>query len=429
MRSPVPGIALLVALAACSRTSLPRLPDVDTASFLPSIRLEIDRKFAAVRAAPTDATENGQLGMLLHAHDRMEAALVCYRRAALLDPKDYRWTYLSGVAYAALSRNPEAVEQFQKVLAARPDDVPAQLRLADALLASGDATAARGAYQKVIEQRPGDPIGYYGAGQAYAMAGDPARAAGRYQQACERFPTYAAAHYALGLAYRQLGRPEDARSHLAAYEQSRNATPPREDPLMAEVHSLSGGVLPLLAKAKSAAAAGRFRDAVELHKQALELDPKQEQAHINLISLYGQLRQFDQAEAEYRAAVALNPSRDEAHYNYAVLLTAQDRLDEAAAAYRKALALNPGHAEANNNLGFLLARQRKFDEALLHANKALESKPDYPQAHYNAAMILLQRGKADEAIAHLRAAIHDNDPNAARYRQALAEAEKVRTRI
>jgi tetratricopeptide (TPR) repeat protein len=413
---------LLLFLAACSKPSLPPLPEVSTGAFLPSIRQEIERELSAVRAAPEDAERNGRLGMLLHAHDRMEAALACYERARMLKPEDYRWPYLSGVAHASLSRNREAAELFRTALRLKPQDIAAQLRLAEAFLGAGDQAQSRASYEKVMQQRPGDAIAYYGAGRTYASEGNLGRAAELYQQACERYPSYGAAHYALGLAYRQLGRAEDARAHLAAYEQYKTAVPPREDPLMAAVQSLSGGILPLLAKAKAAAAAGRLQEAVDLHLEAIELDPQQEQTHINLISLYGQLKQFAKAEEHYRSAVARNPNREEAHYNYAVLLSAQGRFAEAVAAYRKTLVLNPSHAEAHNNLGYLLARQRKFDEALEHSTKALESKPGYPQAHFNAGMILMQRGQTKQAIQHLKAAVRPNDPNAPQYLQWLAKA-------
>lgn len=413
---------LLLFLAACSKPSLPPLPEVNTSAFLPSIRADVEREFAAVRAAPEDAERNGRLGMLLHAHDRMEAGLVCYERARVLKPDDYRWPYLSGVAHASLSRNKEAAALFRTALELKPDDVPTKLRLADALLGSGDNAQSRASYEEVIRHRPSDAAAYYGAGRTYASEGNLARAAELYQQACDLYPSYGAAHYALGLAYRQLGRADDARTHLAAYEQHKTAAPPREDPLMAAVQSLSGGILPLLARAKAAAAAGRLQEAVDLHLEAIELDPKQEQTHINLISLYGQMKQFDKAEEHYKAALARNPNREEAHYNYAVLLSVRGRPAEAIAAYRRTLTLNSSHAEAHNNLGYLLAQQRKFDEALEHAMKALESKPDYPQAHFNAGMIFLQRGDSKQAIQHLKAAIRPNDPNAARYLQGLATA-------
>lgn len=410
----------LLLLAGCSRTSLPNLPTVGTEAFLPQIRAEIEKRFQAVRESPQDADRNGRLGMVLHAHDRLDAALICYTRAQLLRPDDYRWPYLAGVVQAGQSRNDQAIRMFRAALALKSDDAPTHLRLGDALLASGDYAASRTEYERVLRQRPADALAYYGAARTWASEGNNTRAAELYQKACERHPNYAAAHYALGLLYRQLGRSAEAQTHLAAYERDRKAAPPREDPLMADVQSLSGGILPLLAKAKDAAAAGRLGEAVALHRQALEMDPKQEQTHINLISLYGRMKQYAEAEEHYRSAVAINPDRDEAHYNYAVMLTVQGRIPDAIAAYRRAVALNPSHAEAHNNLGYLLAQQRQFAEALRHATQALESKPDYPQAHYNAGMIHLARGDSEEAIRHLQAAIRPGDPNAPRYLQSLA---------
>lgn len=411
---------LLLVVAACSKPSLPPLPVVDTDAFLPSIRSEVEREFAAVRESPGDAGRNGRLGMLLHAHDRLEPALVLYQRARILQRDDYRWLYLSGTVQASLSRSEEAADSFRKALERKEDDIPARLGLADALAAAGKTSEARGLYEKLTAQHPELAAAWYSAGRAYASEGNLERAAELYNEACERYPRYGAAHYALALAYRRLGRTAEADAHLAAYEKDKTGTPPREDPLLAAVRSMNRGVLPILAKAKTAAATGRLQEALELHRQALAIDPQQEQIHINLISLYGRLGQFDNAERHFQTAVEQNPNRDEAHYNYAVLLTAMKRLPDAMEAYRTTLRLNPQHAEAHNNLGYLLAQQRNYEEALSHINKALESRPNYPQAHFNAATILMQRGKTQDAIRHLEAAIRPEDPNAPRYMEALS---------
>jgi hypothetical protein len=58
---------------------------------------------------------------------------------------------------------------------------------------------------------------------------------------------------------------EEAKLHLSIYEGEKNATPPREAPLLAEVQSRNAGILPLLARARTAAAEGRVEEALELH--------------------------------------------------------------------------------------------------------------------------------------------------------------------
>lgn len=414
--------SILVSLNSCGKQSLPDLPAIDTQNFLPSIRADVETAIRDVRSSPRDPEKNGKLGMLLHAHDRLDSALICYRRAHFLKPPDYRWSYMLGVVYSSLSKHTEAVAAFRDSLGQKPDHTAARAGLADTLLESGQFAAARSLYEAILAARPDHAASYYGAGRAWAAEGNLPRAAEYYQMACERYPQYAAARYALGLASRQIGRAEEARHHLALYERDKSGAPPREDPLMAEVRSLSGGVLPLLAKAKALASSGKWNSAIELHLQALQLDPKQEQTHINLISLYGRTGDFPSAEKHYQLSLALNPNRDEAHYNFAVLLSSRGRLPEAIRFYKKALAVNPQHPEANNNLAYLLAAQNQFDVALRHVETALENRPDYPQAHFNAGSIELRRKRYRDAIRHYEAAASSNDDNVARYLHALASA-------
>lgn len=381
----------------------------------------MEREFQSVRRAPSDAERNGYLGMLLHAHDRTEAALTLYQRAHALKPEDHRWAYLTGAVQASLSRSNEAAESFRKTLQLKAGDTPAMLGLADALAAAGQFTEARDWYGKVLAREPDMAVAWYGAGRTWAGEGQHEKASAHFRRAVELFPGYGAAHYALAQALQKQGDAKAAETELAAYEKDRTGTPPRPDPLLASVRSLNRGILPLLAQAKRAAAEGRPDEAITLHLQALGIDPKQEQIHINLISLYGRTGKVELAERAFRRAVELNAGRDEAHYNYGVMMASTGRLNEASEAYRTALKLNPRHAEAHNNLAHLLAQHGRFEEALQHASSALESRPGYPQAHYNAATILMRRGRSEEAAQHLKAAVQPGDPNAVRYLQTLSE--------
>jgi protein O-GlcNAc transferase len=424
-------LTLLLVLSACSRPDLPAIPPLDTAGdtagFLPSVRQSLEQAYSELQAAPEDPEKNGSVAMRLHTHDRPQAALVLYRRAHLLAPGEHRWNHYLGLLHAAAADYPAAVEAFRRALKAKPDYLASRLGLADALLVSGDSAAARALFEEIIASHPQSPTARYGAGRAYTAEGNAERAAAAYAAACQLFPSYGAARYALALATRQLGREAEARAHLALYEQNRTGAPPPEDPLLVAVHALNAGVLPLLAKAKAVAANGDWQQAILLHEQALALDPRQEQAHINLISLYGRAGQFDKAAHHFHQALALNPNRDETHYNYAVLLSSRGNAQQAAAAYQKALALNPNHPEANNNLAAILAAAGRFDEALRLTERALAQRPGYPQAHFNAANIHIRRHNIPEAIRHLEAAAAANDANRAHYLQLLASLRARRS--
>jgi hypothetical protein len=84
------GVLLACLLAGgSSRATLPSLPVVDTARFLPAVRQRIEAAFAEAKAKPADSGANRQLGMVLHANDQFAAARVCYERASILDSKRF----------------------------------------------------------------------------------------------------------------------------------------------------------------------------------------------------------------------------------------------------------------------------------------------------------------------------------------------------
>ena len=60
----------------------------------PPARKVIEEKRQAVLAAPRSGSAWGELGMAFAAQDIPAEAMVCYRRAIDLDPKDARWPYL-----------------------------------------------------------------------------------------------------------------------------------------------------------------------------------------------------------------------------------------------------------------------------------------------------------------------------------------------
>ena len=75
--------------------------------------------------------------MLLHAYQQNEAAAICFERARTLDSKEFKWIYYLGTVQAALGNHSEAVVTLREGLQRRPDYIPAQLRLAESLLATG----------------------------------------------------------------------------------------------------------------------------------------------------------------------------------------------------------------------------------------------------------------------------------------------------
>lgn len=358
------------------------------------------------KARPDDPVSVGRLGMVLHAHRQLTAARQCYLRAAMLDPKSFDWKYYLGV----VSEGQAAIDALRDALKLR-DYAPARLKLGEALLAAGDSAAARDTYRGMDQ-----PAALFG----YGRATNDAR---YYEKALAAFPQYGAAMFALAQHYQRTGRTADAGRLMAEYAKYKTVAPPVDDPLLRAVDELNRGPDRLLQLAADLAAQGRLADAAGLQLQALELDPRLTQAHVNLISLYGRLGDARSAGEHYRKAVALDPNAYEAHYNFGVLCFHSNRLAEAQAAFLKTLAINPAHAQAHNNLGAVLQAQGKLDAAAEQFRKAVEIQPGFRLARFQLGRIYANQGRYPQAIAEFEKAVQVDDESTPAWLYALGATQ------
>ena len=86
---------------------------------------------------------------------------------------------------------------------------------------------------------------------------------------------------------------------------------------------------------------GHKEEAFEAYKQALTLNPQNEQAWVNKGAVLQALGRPAEALAACDHALAINPLNERAWANKGVMLNILGRPEEALAAYEKALELNP----------------------------------------------------------------------------------------
>lgn len=398
------------------------LPRLALAELPPPVRAGLQRAYDAARARPRDASAVGRLGMLLHAYEQYRQAEICYRTARGLASRSMPWTYLSAVVQAELGADAEAAASFRASLRIDPAYLPARLRLADSLMRAGAIDASRGEYEALVREFPELALAHYGLGRVSSTLGDAAGAAEHYQRAVDLEPAFGPAHYALALAYRSAGAGDRALAHLDAYRRFGMRRPVPADRLLDEIRSMKGTARDLLAEGARLGRAGRLTESIAVHLRAIEADPADAQAHVNLISLYGRTNQPDSAETHYRAALGLGSSLAEAHYNYGVLLASGSRYEEAAGAFRDALGVDPFHAQAHNNLAALLARQGRLADAAAHYRQALANDPQHRAARFNLGRVLVALGRPLDAVEQFRKLLLPEDTNTPRYLYALATA-------
>ncbi|HJL19757.1 MAG TPA: tetratricopeptide repeat protein [Sandaracinaceae bacterium LLY-WYZ-13_1] len=104
------------------------------------------------------------------------------------------------------------------------------------------------------------------------------------------------------------------------------------------------------------------------------------------------------AEQAFRAAIEADPEDPRAHLDLGLALEMQERFDEAAAAYRAALEIDATFAEALNNLGVLLRDSGQHEDAVRTLREAVRARPGFASAHLNLALALEDAGDVEGAM-------------------------------
>ena len=160
---------------------------------------------------------------------------------------------------------------------------------------------------------------------------------------------------------------------------------------------------------------GRYEEALDVTRIAVERRPEHFQAHFNLGATLDKLGRFEEAETHLRRAIALGPQNLDASHQLTELLfrmgeDAQDnRKPEAAAEYYiRALEIDPHYVEALHRLASLITDQQRYDEALELFQRLVAIDPSDAVAHGNIGVVLFYLGRSDEALQHFDQALSLN---------------------
>ena len=418
--------AHLVASVAIVMTAVPQstppLPRIAIDQFPGPARAAVSRALRAADERPDDAAAVGDLGRMLHAWEQWEAAHQAYARAHALTPKVFEWAYLDAVVLQRLARPAEAVKRLDEALSISGGNLPARVRLAEALLEAGDLGRSRRSFEPLLAEAPAEPAALVGLGRIAATEGRHADAIPLYERATTLFPELGAAYYGLARSYRAVGRGDDARRALEQHTRFGARWPRIEDPVLDAVSNLRDDPRAMLARGTSLAEKGDLAGAIAAHEAALAADASLGQAHANLVNLYGRSQNWAKVEEHYRAALKSGVDLAELHYDYGVILGQQEKFDAAAAVYQRALEINPLYARARNNLGQILERDRQYEAAAGEYRHARDAQPTFRLARFNLGRMLLVLGRTDAATVEFESLRQPRDAETPRYLFGLATA-------
>jgi len=139
-------------------------------------------------------------------------------------------------------------------------------------------------------------------------------------------------------------------------------------------------------------------------------DAQRVQAQLDLARGYMEENNFGQARRPLNRALEIDPRNVEAHVLLGVVNQAEGDQDLAEASFRDALRVSPDDPQALNNYASFLYGQGRYDEAVKPLRRLVQN-PSYParaQAYENLGIAELRMGERDRAREAFRRALSLN---------------------
>jgi Flp pilus assembly protein TadD len=170
------------------------------------------------------------------------------------------------------------------------------------------------------------------------------------------------------------------------------------DPVANQYYKMETTAIELMTK-------NQFSEAIPVWRNALEKDPSEGRAHLNLAYALLRTGQAREALAEYREACDLSPEDPLAFAESALAMAQAGEPEEAISYYRKSLALDGSNAGVQADLGALLAQKGQTAEGFEHLEKAVALKPESAAVRKKYATALAQAGRYPDAVEQFRKSI------------------------
>jgi len=170
--------------------------------------------------------------------------------------------------------------------------------------------------------------------------------------------------------------------------------------------------------------AGRYREAIEHYRQAVQLDPKQHRLRISLAVVLLMTNELDEAAVQLNEALTDNPNaadQSDAWLYLGNVRAAQKRFPEAFEAYAKSLAAQPDNHLARYFQAVALGASGQPEAAIDMLRDLLQLTPNFPEGHHKMGQILVSMGRFRDAIPPLERAVQ-LAPGRERQRFDLANA-------
>ena len=224
---------------------------------------------------------------------------------------------------------PQAAAVYLAAINRSPQDFLLRQNFAEFLVSAGDAKAAVAQLQQVQELLPHSCEPFYQAGQLLSELEQWGPAETALKKAVTLRPLLVEAWFELGGVHLATKQFELA---LQDYNRARQL-----DPQDATYCAFAGKALSKL---------NRPAEAVQLYRQAIQMQPDLWEAHFALADELAATGQFSEAGDEYAKVIQLQPTSALAHLDWGVMLARVGQYDDALKEFQETLRLEPANAQA-----------------------------------------------------------------------------------
>jgi serine/threonine-protein kinase len=149
-------------------------------------------------------------------------------------------------------------------------------------------------------------------------------------------------------------------------------------------------------------------------KQAQQINDSLPEVHLAMGDVYLNTGRFAEAVEELKRAVELAPNSDEGYRRLANSYLSAGKKNEAIEAYQKAIQIGPYYWRNYNSLGVAYFELGEYDKAVMAFQHVVELAPEIPSGYMNLGAVYFSQGNYKEAIHYFERTLSIK-PNAKTY--------------
>ena len=304
-----------------------------------------------------------------------------------------------------------AIAEFDKALAANPDDI-------DSLYSRIEANVNLKNYEDMISDldliinlNSQDAKAYAVRGISYNELENYKRAIADFDEAIRLNPQDARAYYSRGISH---GRLKNYESAIVDFDEAI-----RLNPQYATAYKDRGIIYSLLED---------YESAIADFDEAIRLNPQDARVYYGRGVIYSILKNYESAVADFDEAIRLNPQYATAYKDRGIIYSLLEDYESAIADFDEAIRLNLQDAKVYYTRGVIYGQLKDYESAIADFDEAIRLDSQYVGAYYTRGLTYQLVGNNDFAIKDYEQAakLYREQGNTDGYQKTIEQIEQLR---